>query len=51
MDRTISHPIDMLLYRDAYGSPEMLALFSEEKSSPNGFLWMRPLPRGKVNWV
>jgi len=30
MDRTISHPIDMLLYRDEYGSPEMRAIFSEE---------------------
>jgi adenylosuccinate lyase len=30
MDRTNSHPIDMLLYRDEYGSPEMRAIFSEE---------------------
>ena len=30
MDRDISHPIDMLLYRDEYGAPEMRAIFSEE---------------------
>jgi adenylosuccinate lyase len=30
MEATHSHPIDMLLYRDDYGTPEMRAVFNEE---------------------
>jgi len=30
MDRSSSHPIDMRLYGDEYGTPEMRAIFSEE---------------------
>ncbi len=30
MDRIVSHPIDMMLYGEEYGTPEMRAIFSEE---------------------
>ena len=30
MDQSSSHPIDMLLYREEFGSAEMRSIFSEE---------------------
>ena len=51
MDRTHSHPIDMLLYRDEYGSPEMWAIFSEEYIIKKWLFMDAAIAEVKANWA